>query len=438
MSKANLSVANLFSKKLKSAEEIAAQIPSGAVCASADAFGEPAAIVEALAARVLAGEIEGIEHNLLLASRPWSYLKEEFAGKFTHNSWFTSGASRAAVQSGRADFTPVNYSDVPLFWREYKKPDVAYMMVSPMDEHGYFSFGLSASENRAIIDRAEKVFLEVNKFMPRTLGDNFVHISEVTAICENHQALPELAAPPLSEKDRQIGALIAERIPNGATIQLGIGAMPNAVGSYLLERQNLGIHTEMLVDSMVDLLKAGVVTNRYKATDRLASVTAFAMGSQKLYDYVNNNPAVKFYPVNYTNDPRIICQNPKMTSINACIEVDLLGQVCAESLGPKNFSASGGQLDFVRGANWSEGGHSYICTYSTTKEDTISKICPVLKEGAHVTTPKNEVDCIVTEYGVAELRGKSAGQRAKALIAIAHPNFRGELLAAAKKMNLVV
>ncbi len=431
-------IQELYTQKLKQADEIAAQISCGSVCVSASAFAEPPAIMDALTGRALAGELTDIEHNCLLAARPWRYLAEDLAGKITHNSWFSSGASRGVVQSGRADFTPVNYGDVPVFWRNYRKADVAYMTVSPMDEHGYFSFGITASENRAIIESADKVFLEVNSYMPRTLGDNFVHISEVTAICENHRPLPELAAPPLSEKDRKIGALIAERIPNGATIQLGIGGMPNAVGGYLKDKKDLGIHTEMFVDSMVDLIEAGVVSNCQKTTDRLFSVAAFAMGSQRMYDYIHNNPAVKFCPVDYTNDPRIISQNPNMVSINACIEVDFVGQVCAESIGHLNFSGSGGQLDFVRGANWSKGGRSYICTYSTAKDDTISKICPMLKPGAHVTTPKNEVDCIVTEYGIAELKGKSAGQRAKALIAISHPKFRDELTFEAKKMNLMV
>ncbi|WP_317855983.1 acetyl-CoA hydrolase/transferase family protein [Chakrabartyella piscis] len=431
-------VKQLYAKKYMKAEEIAEQIQSGDICVSSDAYGEPQGIVEAITKRAQKGELVGVEHHLLLANRPWEYLSEDLAGKFTHTAWFTSGYSRGAVQGGYADFLPNNYSDVPTFWKECISPDVAYMMVSPMDEHGYFSFGLSASQNRVVIERAGRVYLEVNQYMPRTSGDNFIHIREVTGVCENHQPLPTLGAIPLNEKDHKIGAMIAERIPNGATIQLGIGGMPNAVGSYLKDKKDLGIHTEMFVDSMVDLLEAGVITNSKKVLDRYSSITAFAMGSQRMYDYIHNNPAVKFCPVDYTNDPRVIAQNPYMTSINACVEVDLLGQVCSESIGSKNISGAGGQLDFVRGANWSKGGHSYICTYATAKGDTISKIRPTLNVGAHVTTPKGDVDCIVTEYGIAELRGKSASQRAKALIAVAHPKFREELTAEARKMNLMI
>ncbi len=428
----------MYKQKLMSAEDLVSHIKSDSLCASADAFGEPQAIVDALAERVLKGEVSGINHQLLLPSRPWRYLEPDMAGKFTLTTWFTSGLARKAIWEGRADFIPNNYSEVPRFWTEFVKPNVAYMMVSPMDEHGYFSFGVACAQNRACIDRAEQVFLEVNHNMPRTLGDNFVHISEVTGICESDLPIPYLPEIKLNDKDNKIGASIAERIPDGATIQLGIGGMPNAVGNYLKDSRELGVHTEMFVDSMVDLIEAGVITNRQKKTDRLMSVASFAMGSQRMYDYINNNPSVKFCPVSYTNDPRIMSQNDNLISINACVEVDLLGQVCAESVGSKNISGTGGQLDFVRGANWSKGGASYICTYSTAKDDTISKICVKLQEGAHVTTPKGDVDNIVTEYGIAELKGKTASQRAKALIAIAHPKFRDELLFEAKKIGLMV
>ena len=431
-------VQELYRQKLTTPQAIAAQISSGDICAGTSALGEPEAIMEALTDRALAGELTAVQHHMLLPFRKWRYLEPELAGKITFVSWFTSANARKAVQEGRADFMPNYYYEVPRFWEEFIKPNVFYAMVSPMDSHGYFSFGLAASEGRAQMSRADKIFLEVNPNMPRVLGDNFVHISEVDAICESDKPLPTIPDAVLGEKDLKIGAFVAERIPDGATIQLGIGSIPNAVGQNLKGKKDLGIHSEMFTDSMVDLIECGAVTNRKKSIDIGKSVASFAAGSKRMYDYLHDNPGVFFAPVSYVNDPRVISRNDDMISINACLQVDLLGQVCSESIGPANISGTGGQLDFVRGANWSKGGHTFICTYATAKSDTMSSIVPTLIPGAHVSTPKGDVDCIVTEYGVASLKGKTASQRAKALIAVSHPKFREELTAAARKMNLMV
>ncbi|MBZ4653908.1 MAG: 4-hydroxybutyrate coenzyme transferase [Peptococcaceae bacterium] len=428
----------MYKKKLTSPEEIVGQIKSGDVCCCPSALGEPAALVEALAERALREDITGITHHMLLACRKWKYLSPELAGRIIHVAWFTSGAARPAVQEGRADYMPNFYHEVPRYWREYREPDVFYAMVSPMDKHGYFSFGVAASEPRAQMSRAKKIFLEVNQYMPRVHGSAFVHISEVDALCEAHIPLPELPSEPLSEIDIIMGNSIAEMIPDGATIQLGIGGIPNAVGKALMTKKDLGIHSEMFTDSMVDLIEAGVVTNKKKNINTGKSIASFAFGSRRMYDYLDDNPGVEFHPVDYVNEPTIIGLNDNFISINACLEVDLLGQVCSESIGPKNFSGTGGQVDFVRGANRSKGGKAFIAMYSTAKNNTISKIKPMLTEGAVVTTSKNDVDYIVTEYGIAKLKGKTASERAKALIAIAHPNFREELTFAARKMNLII
>jgi len=427
-----------YKEKLTSAEEIVKNIQSHDRCVCPTALGEPQAIMDALAERVLAENLVGIEHHMHLPTRNWQYLKPEFKGKLTLYSWFTGGSSRKAIAEGRADFVPSYFYEAPRLWNEFLQPDVAYMMVSPIDKHGYFSFGVSSTEARAIINKARKVFLEVNPHMPRVLGDNFVHISEVDAICESNRSLPSPDAPELNEKDLKIGILIAERISDGATIQLGIGSMPNAVGEYLKDKKDLGVHTEMFVDSIVELIECGAVNNSKKTLHKNLSVASFSVGSKKLYDFVDDNPGVMFAPISYVNDPRVIAQNDNLMSINACMEVDLLGQVCSESIGSRNISGTGGQVDFVRGANWSKGGKSFICTYSTAKNDTISKIRATFSAGTHVTTTKGDVDSIVTEYGIAELKGKSASQRAKALIAVAHPKFREELTAEAKKLNLMI
>ena len=429
----------IYKAKLRTPEEIAEYIENDFICACPTCMAEPVAIVHAIGERARNNEITNVQHHSLISPGGGDYLDPELAGKYYHVSWFTSGASRQGVQEGRFDFMPAHYSEIPKIWREYiPRLDVFYATVSPMDKHGFFSFGLVAAESLAQLERAKYVFLEVNDQVPRVMGTHVVHISQVTALCENSYPMPTLPEMPLSENSKKMGTMIAEMIPNGATIQFGIGEVPNAVGKLLLEKKDLGIHTEMFTDSMVDLIEAGAVTNMKKNIDIGKTVAAFCWGSQRMYDFIDDNRSIELHGVDYVNSPYIIGKLDNFVSINAGLEIDLLGQVCSESIGYKNYSGTGGQLDFVRGCSISKGGKSFIAMNSTAKNGTLSKIKPILTPGAAVTTTKNDIDNVVTEYGIARLKGKTAGQRAKALIDIAHPKFREELLFEARKMNLMV
>ncbi len=307
-----------------------------------------------------------------------------------------------------------------------------------MDSHGYFSLALNGSYAEAMIDKAKRVFVEVNEQQPRCLTGAQLHVSQVDAIVEYNHELPVLPPVVIDEVSQTIGNIIAEQIPDGACIQLGIGAIPDATGMALKSKHDLGIHTEMFTDSMVELLECGAVNNSKKQIHRGKTVTTFAYGSKRIYDFVDDNPTMVILPVDYVNDPNVICKNDNMISINAAIEVDFFGQVCAESVGTKHMSGSGGQIDFVRGACQSKGGKSFIAFSSTAKGGTISKIKPTLTPGAICTTSKNDVDYIVTEYGIAHLRGRSLGERTRQLIAIAHPDFRDELTFEAKKRGILI
>jgi acyl-CoA hydrolase len=428
----------MYQQKLAGPDEIVRGITSGSICASTCALGEPVALAQALAERAEKENLTGVSHHLLLTLQNLKYLEPGMANKMKHVSWFTSGFARKLVQSGLADYMPCFYKDAPMLWREHVEADVFYATVSPMDKHGWFSFGVSSSVARAAMSRANQIFLEVNKFMPRTHGSGIVHISEVDGVTENNASLFELPQGAIAEKDEAVGNIIAEMIPDGATIQLGIGGIPNAVGQALRSKKNLGIHSEMFTEGMVDLIECGAVNNIAKKINANKAISSFAIGSRRMYDFLDDNPGVEFHSIEYVNDPTVISQHDDFVSVNATIEVDLIGQACSESIGTLQFSGTGGQVDFVRGAGLSRGGKSFITTYSTTKNDTISKIKPVLPEGAHVTCSKCDIDYVVTEYGAARLKGKTASQRAKALIAIAHPKFRDELTYAAKKMNLII
>lgn len=428
----------LYQNKLHSAEEIANKIQSGYECVCPSCMGQPTAIPAAIAKRALRGEIECVRHHSVIALEPAPFVSPNLAGKYSYVSWFTQATARKSVQQGYSDFMPCNYSEEVSLWDVRGNPDVFYATVSPMDKHGYFTFGMVASESVELARRAKYVFLEVNKHMPRVYGNNIIHISEVSELCEFDAPISTIPAPTVGEKDLVIGRMIAEMIPDGATIQFGIGGVPSAVGMCLSEKKDLGIHTELFTESMIDLIEQGIVTNRRKKINTGKTVAAFAWGSQRMYDFLDDNISIDMQPVSYVNNPAIIGQIDNFISINSCLEIDLLGQVCAESIGSTHFSGSGGQVDFVRGCNLSKGGKSFIAMSSTAKQDTLSKIKPILTPGATVTTSKNDVDYIVTEYGVAHLRGKTAGERAKALIQIAHPSFREELLSEARKMNLIV
>lgn len=424
-----------YAMKLRTAAEAVQAIKSGDRIVLPLGCGEPPALLEAMAARK--DELEGVIVDQMLPLRKYTYMQEGMEKHFRHNSWFISGASRQGVNQGRMDFTPNFFHEAPRIYRDFVPVDVVMAVVSPMDKHGYFSLGVSVDYTSTVARLAKTLIVEVNEHMPRTHGESFIHISEVDYIVEHNEPLITLPPQELSEADKAIGAYIAELIEDGSTIQLGIGSMPNAVAQMLLDKKCLGIHSEMLTDSMVDLVEAGAVDNSVKSLHPGKIVGSFAVGTQRLYDFLDDNPMIEMHPVSYTNDPYVIAMNNKMVAINATVEVDLLGQCASESIGTYQYSGTGGQVDFIRGAERSPGGKGIICLHSTAKGGTVSKIVPALQPGAVVTTSKNEVNYVVTEYGVAQLKGKSARERALALINIAHPDFRAELRKEAERRNLL-
>ena len=429
----------MYQEKLTTPDKIARQVQSGWLLGMDTATSQTPAIMTAIAEYIRSSDITGVKVQALLDAYPFEfYTDPTLAGKMTGYSWFSSSAARKAVNAGYADIIPAYYRDFPTRIRAEYDYDAVCVEVAPMDRHGYFSLALNGSYIDAMLDKTKRIFLEVNDRQPRGLCGSLIHISQVDAIVEYNHDLPVLPPVQLDEVSKTIGGLIAERIPDGACLQLGIGAIPDATGMALKAKHDLGLHTEMFTDSMVELIECGAVNNSKKQIHRGKPVTTFAFGSQRIYDYIDDNPAVEILPVEYVNDPDVICQNDNMISINAAVEVDLFGQVCAESVGTKHMSGSGGQIDYVRGACQSRGGKSFIAFTSTAKGGTISKIKPILTPGAVVTTSKNDVDYIVTEYGVAHLRGRSLGERARQLIAIAHPDFRDELTFEAKKRGIMI
>lgn len=434
-----MNIKEVYAAKLTSAEKLAERVESGWNFGMDAGPTQTEAILAAVCARARAGKLENITVQTMLDVYPFEfYADNTLLGKVNGVSWFSSGGARKAINAGYADYIPNYYRDIPKIIRENYEYDAFCISVSPMDSHGYFSLATTCSYSEAMISKAKRIFVEVNAMQPRAVCNTQLHVSMVDAIVENSHPMPVLPSAKLDETSITIGNIIAEQIPDGACIQLGIGSIPDATGMALKTKHDLGIHTEMFTDSMVELIECGAVNNSRKQIHPGKTVTTFAFGSQRIYDYINDNPAIMILPVDYVNDPNVICRNDNMISINAAIEVDLWGQVCAESVGTKHMSGSGGQVDYVRGACQSRGGKSFIAFASTAKGSTISKICPTLAAGAVVTTSKNDVDYVVTEYGLAHLRGKSLGERAKQLIAIAHPDFRDQLTFEAKKRGMLV
>ena len=429
----------LYAKKLMTADAVAEQVQSNWLFGMDTGPSQTPAIMAAVANKIRNSDITGVKVQTLLDVYPFEfYADDSLKGKMTGYSWFSSGGARKAVNAAYADILPAYSRDVPRHIRVEYEYDAFCVSVSPMDSHGYFSLANNGSYAEAMMDKAKRIFVEVNDQQPRCLCGTQIHVSQVDAIVEFNHELPVLPPVVIDETSRTIGNLIAEQIPDGACIQLGIGAIPDATGMALKAKHDLGIHTEMFTDSMVELIECGAVNNSKKQIHRGKSVTTFAYGSKRIYDYIDDNPAIEILPVDYVNDPAVICKNDNMISINAALEVDFFGQVCAESVGTKHMSGSGGQIDYVRGACQSKGGKSFIAFTSTAKGGTISKIKPILTPGAICTTSKNDVDYIVTEYGIAHLRGRSLGERTKQLIAIAHPDFRDELTFEAKKRGILI
>ena len=430
-------IKELYKSKLTTIDEISNMVKSGWNCCADTGINIPYSTFNTIGERVRTGEIDSLTIQSFFDVRDMPCYDETLSEKIRGISWFSSSGGRKAINTGHADVMPNYFRDAPSLFMDYIDIDGFFAVAAPMDKHGYFST-CNAAVGYALSRKAKRIFLEVNEHMPRLATSSFIHISQVTALCENHIPIPEFISRENDEAGIKIAQIIAEEVPNGATIQLGIGKVPNAVGSALKSKRNLGIHTELFTDSLMELLKCGAANNTAKPIHTGRTVATFAYGSRELYDFIDDNPSIYMLPVDYVNDPVVIAKHPNMISINTAVEVDFMGQVCAESVGSRHISGTGGQVDFVRGAVQSFGGKSFIAFKSTAKDDTISKICPVLKSGAFVTTSKNDVDHIVTEYGIAKLRGKSVYERTKALISIAHPKFRDELTFEARKLNITI
>ncbi len=415
-----------------SPEEAVSYIKSGDKVFIHSAAAAPQVLVQALADR--GSELHEVEIYQLHTEGKAPYADPQFEHNFLVKSLFTGANMRAAVQAGRADFVPIFLSDIPrLFRRGVVQLDVALLQVSPPDIHGYCTLGVSVDTSLAAAQTARLLIAEINPNMPHTNGDGNIHISKFHKVIEVDYKLPTLVVPPPDEVETRIGHHIASLVEDGATLQMGIGAIPNAALAAMSSHKELGIHTEMFSDGILELFEKGIITNQHKARHRNHIVTGFLVGSQKLYDFVHVNPVVRVLDIQYVNDTAIIRQQPKMTAINSAIEVDISGQVCADSIGTRIYSGVGGQLDFVRGAALSENGKAIIALPSTTNKG-ISRISTMLNPGAGVVTTRAHVHYIVTEYGVANLFGKSIRERAKALIHIAHPDHRERLAKEAFEM----
>ncbi|WP_342560010.1 acetyl-CoA hydrolase/transferase C-terminal domain-containing protein [Psychrobacillus sp. FSL W7-1457] len=422
-------------EKILSDRQIIELIPPNADIILPLTNGEPHKLLDILEEN--AHDLTNVKVHQLLALKHRPYMEGAYPGKLKHVSYFLSGATRKAFHQGLVDLVPNHFHEMPRILRSSTNLSMVMAVASPMDEFGYFSLGTQADIVSEFIGTVPFI-LEVNEHMPRTFGQNQVHISQILGYVENNRPLLEDVAPPIGDKDLKIAEYVTDMIDNGDTLQIGIGSIPNAVVSLLKNHKHLGIHTEMFVDGIVDLVEAGAIDGTQKFTNRGKIVATFAHGSKKLYDFLNNNPSVEFLPVSVVNDPREIAKEERIVSINATTEVDLYGQCASETVAGKYYSSSGGQADFARGVRFSKKGKGFVCMTSTAKNDEISRIKLSLTPGSIVTTSKNDIDMIVTEYGVASMFGKPISKRAEQLISIAHPKFREELTFEAKKMGLLL
>ena len=431
-----MSVKALYQQKRMSSSEAVRHVRDNEVILVPTGVGEPPNLLTELSEQ--RRSFRGVQVAQTLPLRKFAYFDPETVEHVRHVALFFSGASRPGGQEGWIDFIPACFSELPVLIERGLTPvDVVFSMASEMDAQGYFSLSLATDYTMAAVSRARAVVLEVNPNVPFANGNCHIHISQVTALVESEEPIFEVGLPKTGPVQEAIGQYVGELIPDGATLQIGYGGIPDAVVMQLTHKRDLGIHTEMIGDGILSLVEAGVVTNRRKNHHPSKMLATFALGSRKLYQFMHRNPALEMHPVDFTNDPALAGLNDNLIAINATMQVDLIGQCGSESLGFTPYSGTGGQADFVRAANRSKGGKSFIVLPSTAKENAISRIVPTLAPGTHVSTSKNDVNYVVSEYGVAQLRGKSAKQRAEALIAIAHPDFRGELREAARKMHLL-
>jgi itaconate CoA-transferase len=431
--------ASEYSQKLTTPQKAVEKIKSGDTIVHGMANAEPPALLAAIAERARAGDLKDIK---VFSLAPMEHvaktvLAPDLADCIQAYSWFVSASDRSLVKVGLSYFVPNYFHQIPRICQDFMKIDVTVTVVSPMDKAGYFSFGTANDYTSTAARHCKTLIVEVNENMPRVFGDSLLHISEVDTIVENHVPLLEMIPPEPKPEDEAIGKYVSEMVPDGATIQLGAGGIPNALAYCLMDHKDLGIHTELFCDGMVDLIEVGVVTGQKKTLHPRKNVFTLARGTNRVYEFINDNPSMESYPVSYVNDPAVIAQNDNMISINSVLEVDLLGQCNAEFLAGSQFSGTGGQLDFVRGAFNSRVGKSILAFYSTAKNGEVSRVVPRFETGTVVTTPRMDTHYLVTEYGAVNLKGKSTRERALDIISIAHPKFRGELLKEAENMRII-
>jgi len=415
-----------YKKKLTSADEALRRVKSGMRVYIQPGCAEPETLVEALLRR--GPEVHDVEivHMMTFGCAP--YVAPEMAGHFRHNAMFIGGNVRDAINDGRADYTPIYLSEIEgLFESGAMRIDVALIEVSPPDSHGFCSFGVGVDTTLTAARCAHHVIAQINDQMPRTYGDSFIHVSDIDAFVESSRPLCAMKRPVVSDLQIAIARNVASLIDDGAVLQTGIGGIPDAVLPLLMDRKDLAVHSELVSDGVIPLIEAGVITGARKNFKPRKIILGFAIGTKELFEFVDNNPAFEFHPTAYTNDPGLIARNDNMVAVNSALQIDLTGQVCSDSIGNQFYSGIGGQVDFIRGASRSKGGKPIIAISSTAKDGTISRIVPMLSPGAGVVTSRGLIRYVVTEYGVAFLHGKSIRERAKALIDIAHPNFRQEL-----------
>ena len=432
-------ILNIYNRKVVSAQEAVKCIKSGDNVIVQPGCAAPMELIRAMVDRKNELEDVKVYHILVVGDLP--YTKPGMEKHFKHKAFFIGANTREAVNEGRAEFIPIFLSEVPLLFKKgFIKTDVALVHLSPPDEHGFCSYGVDVGTIKTSAEKSKTIIAQINKEMPRTLGDSFIHINKIHYIVEHIEPIKELpqidpnASKELLDIYDKIGLNIVDLIDDGSTLQMGIGAIPDAVMKYLAEKKNLGIHTEMFSDGIIDLVEQGIINGEEKSLHPGKIIAGFVLGTRRVYDFIDNNPIIEFHPQEYVNDPFVIAKNKKMVAINSAIEIDLTGQVCADSIGTRLYSGIGGQVDFLRGAAHSDGGKGIIAMPSITKDGNISRIVSKLKSGAGVVTSRGDVHMVVTEYGVAQLFGKSIQERARELIKIAHPKFRDELTKYAKEI----
>jgi 4-hydroxybutyrate CoA-transferase len=421
-----------YTKRRKTADEALACVKSGMRVYIQPGCAEPETLVEALMRR--GPDLSNVEivHMMTMGCAP--YVAPEMAGHFRHNAMFIGSNVREAINDGRADYTPIYLSEIEGLFESGEMPiDVALIEVSAPDSHGFCSFGVGVDTTLTAAKVADVVVAQVNDCMPRTYGDSFIHVHDIDIFVESSRPLCALKRVPVTELQTAIARNVARLIDDGAVLQTGIGGIPDAILPMLMDRKDLGVHSEMVSDGVIPLIEAGVITGARKNFKPRKIILGFALGTKELFDFVHNNPIFEFHPTAYSNDPGLIARNDNMVAINSALQVDLTGQVCSDSIGNQFYSGIGGQVDFLRGASRSKGGKPIIAISSTAKNGAISRIVPMLAPGAGVVTSRGLVRYVVTEYGVAYLHGKSIRERAKSLIEIAHPNFREELYAYCEK-----